>query len=272
MADTILVINAGSSSIKFQLFALTGEGELTRQLKGQFDGIGTHPRLVARDATGRQLVEAGFPATGVADVAAAMTKVGAWLRAQLGELPVAVGHRVVHGGARYDAPVVVDEPLLTELDRFVPLAPLHQPANLMPIRALRAHFPHLPQVACFDTAFHRGHPELADRYAIPENLYAEGVRRYGFHGLSYEYIAARLPKDAPEIAGGRVVVAHLGSRCCGASGLRRLDVRAVRRPQRRQHDGFQCARWIADGHAAGPDRSHRDPLPADGEGHDAWWR
>ncbi len=154
-----------------------------------------------------------------------MTKVGAWLRAQLGELPAAVGHRVVHGGARYDAPVVVDEALLSELDRFVPLAPLHQPANLMPIRALRANFPHLPQVACFDTAFHRGHPELADRYAIPEALYAEGVRRYGFHGLSYEYIASRLPKDAPDIASGRVVVAHLGSGAsmCALSGGRSVD-------------------------------------------------
>jgi acetate kinase len=211
MADSILVINAGSSSIKFQLFAVTGEGGLARQLKGQFDGIGTRPRLVARDATGQPLVEASFPASAVADANAAMAKVGAWLRAQLGELPTAVGHRVVHGGARYDAPVVVDEAVLTELDRLVPLAPLHQPSNLMPIRALRANFPHLPQVACFDTAFHRGHPELADRYAIPEALYAEGVRRYGFHGLSYEYIASRLPNDAPEIASGRVVVAHLGS-------------------------------------------------------------
>lgn len=211
MADTILVINAGSSSIKFQLFAVAGDGTLARQLKGQIDGIGTHPRLVARDAGGDGLIDERYPAMDVANAAGAMAKVGNWLRGHIGDLPVAVGHRVVHGGPRYDAPILVDDALLVELDRFVPLAPLHQPANLMPIRALRAHFPQLKQVACFDTAFHRGHPDVADRYALPEALYAEGVRRYGFHGLSYEYIATRLPQDAPEIAGGRVVVAHLGS-------------------------------------------------------------
>jgi acetate kinase len=182
------------------------------------------PRLVARDAAGGVLVDESFPAAAVADAASAIAKLGGWLRGHVGELPVAVGHRVVHGGARYDAPAVVDDALLAELERFVPLAPLHQPANLLPIRALRAHFPQLAQVACFDTAFHRGHPELADRYAIPEEFYAEGVRRYGFHGLSYEYIAGRLATDAPDIAHGRVVVAHLGS---GASMCALSDGRSV---------------------------------------------
>ncbi len=225
VAETILVVNAGSSSVKFQLFAITGEGNLARRLKGQVDGIGTQPRLVARDAEGNGLIDERYPPASVADAAGAIAKVGGWLRAHIGELPVAVGHRVVHGGARYDSPVLVDDTLLIELERFVPLAPLHQPANLLPIRALRANFPQLKQVACFDTAFHRGHPDLADRYAIPEPLYAEGVRRYGFHGLSYEYIAASLPRVAPEIAGGRVVVAHLGSGAsmCALQAGRSMD-------------------------------------------------
>ncbi|TFH29569.1 MAG: acetate/propionate family kinase, partial [Deltaproteobacteria bacterium] len=135
-----------------------------------------------------------------------------WLRAQFtGEPLLAVGHRVVHGGAEFSRPVLVDAPVLAELERLVPLAPLHQPHNLAAIRMLRETQPQIPQVACFDTAFHRAHPQLADLYALPWEYYEAGVRRYGFHGLSYEYIAAALPKVAPGIAGGRVVVAHLGS-------------------------------------------------------------
>jgi acetate kinase len=126
-------------------------------------------------------------------------------------MPIAVGHRVVHGGPDYDAPVVIDDDVIHRLEKYVPLAPLHQPNNLAPIRSLRAQFPELPQVACFDTAFHRAHGALADHYALPEHLYVEGVRRYGFHGLSYEYIASRLPSMSPAAAAGRVIVAHLGS-------------------------------------------------------------
>jgi acetate kinase len=125
--------------------------------------------------------------------------------------PAAIGHRVVHGGPDYDKPVRVDQNVLTRLERFVPLAPLHQPYNLAPIRSIMSRFPEMPQVACFDTAFHRGHGALADRYAIPDDLHAEGVRRYGFHGLSYEYIASALPQIAPDVASKRVIVAHLGS-------------------------------------------------------------
>jgi acetate kinase len=138
-----------------------------------------------------------------------------------GKLPRAVGHRVVHGGSTYSAPTVVTDAVLDQLERFVPLAPLHQPNNLAPIRAILDRLPDLPQVACFDTAFHRGHAEVADRFAIPEQLYSEGVRRYGFHGLSYEYVAGQLRDVAPEIADGRVVVAHLGngaSMCAIAAG------------------------------------------------------
>jgi acetate kinase len=125
--------------------------------------------------------------------------------------PSAVGHRVVHGGPEYNSPVVIDADVLARLEHYVPLAPLHQPHNLAPIRSILANLPQLPQVACFDTAFHRGHPAVADHFAIPQQLHAEGVRRYGFHGLSYEYITSRLPDVAPEIAKGRVIVAHLGS-------------------------------------------------------------
>jgi len=138
--------------------------------------------------------------------------VGAWLREKYaGSNLVAVGHRVAHGGPRYSAPVIVDATVLAALERFVPLAPLHQPHHLRPMRSLAERYPGVVQVACFDTAFHRGHPEVADRYALPDDLYEEGVRRYGFHGLSYEYIARRLPSVAPEIARGAVVVCHLGS-------------------------------------------------------------
>jgi acetate kinase len=138
---------------------------------------------------------------------------------------VAVGHRVAHGGPVYSAPVIVDDAVLAVLDRFVPLAPLHQPHNLQPMRAIGQRFPGVPQVACFDTAFHRGHAEVADRYALPDELYQAGVRRYGFHGLSYEYIARTLPAVAPGVVQGAVVVAHLGSGAsmCAVKGGRSVD-------------------------------------------------
>jgi len=209
--DTILVVNAGSSSVKFQVFAVDGDGRLQRQLKGQMDGIGSRPRLRATGANGDTLADRAYPIEAVADVAAGLMVAGAWLRDELRITPMAVGHRVVHGGPDYDRPVLVDHGLVARLERYVALAPLHQPYNLAPIKSLLANLPALPQVACFDTAFHRGHDGVADQYAIPRQLYDEGVRRYGFHGLSYEYIARTLPKVAPDIAAGRVIVAHLGS-------------------------------------------------------------
>lgn len=212
MAETILVVNAGSSSIKFQLFEIVAGDRLRRRFKGQIDGIRTQPHLIAKDPTGELLVDETWPASEVNTVPAALDKLIAFLRPQIGgALPVVVGHRVVHGGPDYSAPTVVSESVIKRLKRFEPLAPLHQPNNLAPIEAIMQRQPHVLQVACFDTAFHRGHPEVADRFAIPEELYAEGVRRYGFHGLSYEYIARRLRDVAPELADGRVVVAHLGS-------------------------------------------------------------
>jgi acetate kinase len=209
--DTILVVNAGSSSVKFQIFAIEGEGTLKRQIKGQMDGIGSRPRLRASGANGDPLADRAYPIESVSDIPAALGIAGTWLRDELRISPMAVGHRVVHGGPDYDRPVLIDHGVVSRLERFVALAPLHQPHNLAPIRSLLANFPTLPQVACFDTAFHRSHGALADHYAIPYQLHAEGVRRYGFHGLSYEYIAKTLSQIAPDVAKGRVIVAHLGS-------------------------------------------------------------
>ncbi len=209
--DSILVVNAGSSSVKFQVFAIVGDGRLRRQIKGQMDGIGSRPRLRATGSDGDPLADRAYTIEKIPDVTAALTVAGDWLRDELGVSPLAVGHRVVHGGPDYDRPILVDHAAVTRLERFSSLAPLHQPHNLAPIRSLFANFPTLPQVACFDTAFHRSHGDLADYYAIPRQLHAEGIRRYGFHGLSYEYIARTLPHVAPDIAGGRVIVAHLGS-------------------------------------------------------------
>lgn len=209
--DTILVVNAGSSSVKFQVFSIEGEGKLRRLIKGQMDGIGSRPRLRASGADSDPLADRAYPIESVPDVPAAMSIAGAWLRDELRISPMAVGHRVVHGGPDYDRPVLIDHGVVARLERFITLAPLHQPYNLAPIRSLLANFPALPQVACFDTAFHRTHDAVADYYAIPYQLHAEGVRRYGFHGLSYEYVAKTLPQVAPDIAMGRVIVAHLGS-------------------------------------------------------------
>ncbi|OAF18634.1 acetate/propionate family kinase [Bradyrhizobium neotropicale] len=222
--DTILVINAGSSSVKFQVYSVEGDGALRRQIKGQMDGIGSRPRLRASDATGDPLADRAYPIEAVPDVPAAMAVAGDWLRDELRVIPIAVGHRVVHGGPDHARPVLIDHGVVSRLERFVPLAPLHQPHNLAPIRSLLANFPTLPQVACFDTAFHRTHDAVADHYAIPHQLHAEGVRRYGFHGLSYEYIARTLPSVAPDIARRRVIVAHLGS---GASMCAIKDGRSI---------------------------------------------
>jgi acetate kinase len=227
MPETILVVNAGSSSIKFQLFDIVGGASgLELNLKGRIEGIGSHPALIARDKQGAVVAHETFAAADLPDGQAALRHLGSWLRTRHdGAFPVAIGHRVVHGGPDYDTHVAVDDDVLAKLEVLVPLAPLHQPNNLLPIRAIRATQPDVLQVACFDTAFHRGHPEVADRYAIPEQLYRDGVRRYGFHGLSYEYITRTLPTVAPEIAGGRLVVAHLGSGAsmCAIQGGRSID-------------------------------------------------
>ncbi len=209
--DSILVVNAGSSSVKFQIFSVDGDGRLLRQIRGQMDGIGSRPRLRATGAEGDPLADRAYAIEKIPDVTAGLVVAGDWLREELGVSPLAVGHRVVHGGPDYDRPVLVDAAVVSRLEKFNSLAPLHKPHNLAPIRSILANFPALPQVACFDAAFHRNHGALADHYAIPYQLHAEGIRRYGFHGLSYEYIAKTLPRIAPDISNGRVIVAHLGS-------------------------------------------------------------
>ena len=207
--DAILVVNAGSSSVKFQIFDVEGSAP-RRLVKGQIEGIGMHPRFTAT-TNDSPLIDKSYAADEVRDVPTAMAVAASWLREMQSFDLVAVGHRVVHGGPKYDRPVIIDEGVVTNLEQYVSLAPLHQPNNLAPIRTLLKSHPELFQVACFDTAFHHGHSAVADHFAIPEHFYAEGVRRYGFHGLSYEYIAERLREVAPAVAVGRVIVAHLGS-------------------------------------------------------------
>jgi acetate kinase len=209
--ETILVVNAGSSSVKFQVFGIEAADKLKQLVRGEMDGIGVRPRLRAKGVDDRLLVEKTYPTTDIPDVASAMRVGGAWLRDTQQLNPIAVGHRVVHGGPEYDRPTLVDHGALDRLKRYIPLAPLHQPNNLAPIQSLLERYPSLPQVACFDTAFHRGHSAVADHYALPQRFYAEGVRRYGFHGLSYEYVAAQLQVVAPTVARGKVIIAHLGS-------------------------------------------------------------
>jgi len=212
MADAVLTINAGSSSLKFSVYRI-GEQDQPRLLaKGQVEGIGTSPRLLAEDAEGQTLVDRCWPGDRGAGHAEFFRVAGSWLREQFSDTALlGVGHRVVHGGVDYARPVRVDPAVLEKLEALCPLAPLHQPHNLAGIRAVAAVLPDLPQVACFDTAFHRAHPDVADWYALPRRFYDDGIRRYGFHGLSYEFIARALPDVAPDIADGRVVVAHLGS-------------------------------------------------------------
>ena len=208
MSDAILVLNAGSSSIKFSLFE-----ELTLVAGGQAEAIQTKPRFVARDAAGNKMAEKQWPADTKLGHEGALAHIVDWLKAAHGKdhRLAAVGHRVVHGGVDYAAPVRVDAAILAKLERFIPLAPLHQPHNLAPIRALLERSPDLPQVACFDTAMHRSNPAVAQMFALPMELTDAGVRRYGFHGLSYEYIASVLPQMDARAARGRTVVLHLGN-------------------------------------------------------------
>jgi acetate kinase len=226
MSDTILVVNAGSSSLKFKLFEVGPERKPTSKLEGKVDGIGSRPRVRIKAAQGGVLIDETFRENKVRDLPEALALARDRLTSLLpGRMPIALGHRVVHGGPTYSKPVLVDDEVIAELERLVPLAPLHQPNNLAPIKSLRERAPAIPQVACFDTAFHRGHPAVADRYAIPEALHEEGVRRYGFHGLSYEYVARRLADIAPDIASERVVIAHLGSgsSMCAINGGRSVE-------------------------------------------------
>lgn len=213
MSRILLVLNAGSSSIKFSVFELGGAASLTRAWSGEVDGIGERPRFVAKDGAGTQLVDEHPGATGGSwDHDDALAAILAWIDGRtVGAAIAAAGHRVVHGGVRYTAPVLLAPDVLDWLETLVPLAPLHQPHNLAAIRALAKLRPEVPQVACFDTAFHTTQPPVAQAFALPHALAEAGIRRYGFHGLSYEYIASVLPDYLGGAADGRVVVAHLGA-------------------------------------------------------------
>ncbi|HUW36314.1 MAG TPA: acetate/propionate family kinase [Rhodocyclaceae bacterium] len=211
MSDALLVLNAGSSSIKFALFPLAATIARRPALSGQIDGIGAGQgaALTAVDGTGAPLADQ--PLADCAQHHQAIAFLFQWLDRHGAHDVAAVGHRVVHGGEHYHEPILIDDAKLEALAKLIPLAPLHQPHNLEAIRALRRLKPGLPQVACFDTAFHRSQPLLAQAFALPREISAQGIRRYGFHGLSYEYIAAVLPEHLGDAACGRVVVAHLGN-------------------------------------------------------------
>ena len=211
MSDAIVVINAGSSSIKFSLFTLAGT-ELALAVRGLFDGIYTAPKFSAKDAAGNEVAERTWGQGTKLGHDGAIAHLIEFLHGYSeGHRLISVGHRVVHGGIDYSEPTLVSPQVITKLEKLVPLAPLHQPHNLSPIRIVLERMPKLPQVACFDTAFHHGQPELAQAFALPPSITERGVRRYGFHGLSYEYIAGALPALDANAAAGRVVVAHLGN-------------------------------------------------------------
>src|ERR1700744_4195018 len=211
MDDYALVLNAGSSSLKFCVFQRADGNEWQIAARGQIEGIGTSPRLSAKDLHGTLLADNRLDA-GVRDGHAAIDALAAWLQSRwAGARVLGVGHRVVHGGVRFGQPVVLPRQILEDLSELIPLAPLHQPYNLAAIEAVFDRLPDVPQVACFDTSFHSKHSPVAKLVPLPRSICKSGLQRYGFHGLSYEYIASVLPEVAPEIAQGRIIVAHLGS-------------------------------------------------------------
>lgn len=223
MDDYALVLNAGSSSLKFCVFERPPGESWHLEARGQIEGIGTSPRLSVKDAGGKSLAKQDVAAR---DGAEALDVLAGWLRSKYGGSRVlGVGHRVVHGGAQFKGPTILNAEILRELYQLVPLAPLHQPYNLAAIEAVYERLPGIPQVACFDTSFHRGQPAVAELIPLPRELRQRGLQRYGFHGLSYEYIASVLPQVAPEIADGRVIVAHLGSGAslCALNGGKSVD-------------------------------------------------
>jgi acetate kinase len=211
MRGPILVLNAGSSSIKFSVFETLADRSLAVGAHGQVEAIGLpSARLDVSDADGKRLAQHSIPG---GDHKAAIAAIQTWFAAHVGSEAGfdGVGHRVVHGGATYAEPVLIDDTVIASLEMLVPLAPLHEPHNIAVIRAVKAVAPEVPQIACFDTAFHRTAPPLAQAFALPRALTQKGVRRYGFHGLSYEYMVSVLPRIAPEAANGKIVIAHLGN-------------------------------------------------------------
>ena len=211
MGDYTIVLNAGSSSLKFSIYQRPHGAAWRLDVRGQIDGIGSSPRFSASDGSGGRLAGDRLD-NSVGDARTALDFLAGWLRSRYGGRAsvLGVGHRVVHGGALYAGPTIITPRVLDDLRALIPLAPLHQPYNLAAIDAVTERLPGVPQVACFDTSFHRGQPAVAEVVPLPREV-CHGVQRYGFHGLSYEYIASMLPQVAPAIAEGRVIVAHLGS-------------------------------------------------------------
>ncbi|MBB6593136.1 acetate/propionate family kinase [Ralstonia solanacearum] len=209
--DVILVINAGSSSIKFHAFAANG-AQLDPIAGGKIEEIYTNPRFTVKRQNGEVIEDKRWPSGEHLGHDNAIAFLFDWLRGHAGDAKLlGVGHRVVHGGDKYSAPVRIDAHVMEALDALVPLAPLHQPHNLAAIRSILSRNPHVPQIACFDTAFHHTQPAVATRFALPPEITSKGVRRYGFHGLSYEYIASVLPHYDERAAKGKTVVLHLGN-------------------------------------------------------------
>ena len=210
MREPILIINAGSSSIKFSVFETKADRSLVAGAHGQVEGIGTSPHLEVSDPTGQKLADGPVARDGHAG---AIAGIHDWFAAHVGGDAGfhGVGHRIVHGGGAYSQPVLIDDHVMAVLESLIPLAPLHEPHHIAAIRAIRAIAATVPQVACFDTAFHRSQPALAQEYALPRELSAKGVKRYGFHGLSYEYIVSALPKWVPDCEEKKIVIAHLGN-------------------------------------------------------------
>ncbi len=222
MPDAVLTLNAGSSSIKFALFEIDAGLDLRLTAHGEVESIESAPYFIAKDPSGERLAERRWPNQSYETL---LAEVLDWIEAHLGDdRLVGIGHRVVHGGPDHYLPTRVTKALLTALDQLTPLALLHQPHNLAAIRAIAAVRPNLPQIACFDTAFHHSMAPVATRFALPREYEDAGIRRYGFHGLSYEYIAKQLQTIAPDLASGRVIVAHLGN---GASLCAMYDGRSV---------------------------------------------
>ncbi|GAB3254131.1 acetate/propionate family kinase [Chitinimonas naiadis] len=223
MSDAVAVFNAGSSSIKFGLYHQGSDAQLIETASGVLEAIGTGPRLTAHTAEGETLVDTRWNARAThEDVVGDLI---GWINGHLGQDTLrAVGHRVVHGGHTYAAPVIVDDSIMTQLQALIPLAPLHQQHNLAPMTAIATRQPALKQVACFDTSFHLGAPAVSRRYALPHALSEQGLQRYGFHGLSCEYLMTALAQQDADAAAGRIIIAHLGA---GASLTAVLDGTSV---------------------------------------------
>ena len=223
--DYSLALNAGSSSLKFCVYCRSERENWRLESRGQIEGIGTSPRIFVSNGAGETLVNRSLLGSKIDDGRDAIQALAAWLRSTYGgSQVVGVGHRVVHGGVKFAGSTRITPQVMDELRRLIPLAPLHQPYNLAAIEAAEERLPGIPQVACFDTSFHRGQPVVAELVPLPREIRSNGVQRYGFHGLSYEYIASVLPQVAPEIAKGRVIVAHLGS---GASMCALKDGKSI---------------------------------------------